>query len=322
MRIANGTLLALAVGASTLCGTASADPSPIGLSSGSGSSSGSGASDGPDGSTPPPGANDFSCRPTAAHPRPVVLVHGTWGNQNAWNTLAPQLKSEGYCVFSLNYGKDTTSVMGAKRGSYGNGDIPTSAKELATFVDRVLESTGVDRVDLVGHSQGGTMSRQYLRFEGGAAKVAKLITVAATNHGTTMDGLSELALGSSSGSTALSSGSTGSSGLAGGLIGSYVGLASVQQLAGSEFITTLNADGDTVPGIEYTVVATHVDKTSTPPEATFLTAGPGASVENLWVQDVCPTDTTPHGKLPDSPAVAYIVERALDPTATGLPACR
>ncbi|WP_067813279.1 esterase/lipase family protein [Nocardia inohanensis] len=325
--VANTTLLTLTLSASPLCGTALADPPAIEPPSAntiadngsrSGSASGSTA-DGPDGSTAPPGANDFGCRPSAAHPRPVVLVHGTWGNQNAWDVLAPQLKTEGYCVFSLNYGKDVTSVMGAKPGSYGNGDIRESAEELSDFVDRVLASTGATKVDLVGHSQGGTMSRQYLRFDGGAAKVSKMITIAATNHGTTMNGLITQATGSASGSAAGSS--SGSSGLAGGPIGAVFGLASTQQLVGSEFITALNAGGDTLPGIDYTVIATHVDKTSTPPEATFLTAVPGATVDNLWVQDICSNDTTPHGDLPKSPTVAYIVEKALDPSSPATLPC-
>ena len=44
-------------------------------------------------------------------------------------------------------------------------------------------------------------------------------------------------------------------------------------------ITALNSGGDTMPGIDYTVVASRNDSISTPPEATFLTAGPGATVE-------------------------------------------
>ena len=52
----------------------------------------------------PPGSN-VPCRPSAAHPDPVVLVHGFAGNQNDnWQTMAPFLADNGYCVFSLTYG--------------------------------------------------------------------------------------------------------------------------------------------------------------------------------------------------------------------------
>src|SRR5207249_10665597 len=50
----------------------------------------------------PPGANDFSCKPSAAHPSPVVLTHGLGANQTVnWQTFSPLLKNHGYCVFSL-----------------------------------------------------------------------------------------------------------------------------------------------------------------------------------------------------------------------------
>src|SRR5690349_4411054 len=53
----------------------------------------------------PPGANDFSCKPSAAHPEPVVLVHGLGANMGEnWASYAPLLANHGYCVFALTYG--------------------------------------------------------------------------------------------------------------------------------------------------------------------------------------------------------------------------
>src|SRR3954466_12553756 len=75
----------------------------------------------------PPGANDWSCQPSAAHPRPVVLVHGTFAElSDSWQALSPLLHNRGYCVFALNYGSSNGS--GAV-GIYGTGDIRQSAAE-------------------------------------------------------------------------------------------------------------------------------------------------------------------------------------------------
>jgi hypothetical protein len=54
---------------------------------------------------PPAGANNPACKPAAAHPCPVILVHGTFGDMTvSWNSLAPALQSRGFCVWALDYG--------------------------------------------------------------------------------------------------------------------------------------------------------------------------------------------------------------------------
>ncbi len=100
--------------------------------------------------TPPAGANG-SCKPTAAHPRPVILVHGTIATMGEnWAVLSPLLKNNGYCVFAFNYGGTWLSSL-----TFGNvqgldGSI-SAANQLKGFVDHVLWATGATKVDIVGH---------------------------------------------------------------------------------------------------------------------------------------------------------------------------
>ena len=248
----------------------------------------------------PPGANDWACQPSSSHPRPVVLVHGTFADMSdSWQALSPLLHNHGYCVFALNYGGSAGS--GAV-GVDAVGDIAESAAQLSSFVDRVLAATGAEKVDLVGHSQGGMMPRYYLKYLGGAPKVGALVGLAPSNHGTTLNGL-----------FTLSSYLPGASAFTGALCP-----ACQQQSAGSPFLTALNSGGETVPGVAYTVIESRYDEVVTPYTSAFL-SGPG--VTNILLQDQCPLDFGEHLSMPYDHIADADVLTALDPAHPVHPAC-
>src|SRR6266540_6891961 len=74
----------------------------------------------------PVDGTDWSCRPSAAHPDPVVMLHGLTGtSEGNWTYLAPQLVANGYCVFTLTYGRVSPDIdLG------GMGPIAQSAQEV------------------------------------------------------------------------------------------------------------------------------------------------------------------------------------------------
>jgi triacylglycerol esterase/lipase EstA (alpha/beta hydrolase family) len=221
------------------------------------------------------GWNKENCVPAAAHPRPVVLVHGTFADgTNNWLGLAPYLVQRGYCVHSFDYGRlPGVPIVG------GLTPMEDSAGELAAHIDRVLARSGASEVDLVGHSQGGLMPRYYLKHHPGAAdKVNAFVAIAPSTNGTTLLGLTRLL------------------DLFPGLDRAIAEAAPAlsQQVAGSDFLRELNAGGYTVPGVTYTVIATRYDEVVTPYRSQFIEE-PG--VRNVLLQDLCPLNISEHATI-------------------------
>jgi pimeloyl-ACP methyl ester carboxylesterase len=94
--------------------------------------------------------------------RPFVFVHGTFGAATEVSNVAHLMGSNGYCQ---------ERFVAVEYNSLG--DAPDA--QLAALIDRVLEATGFDQVDLAGHSQGTRHACNYLGDPTRRAKVAHYI---------------------------------------------------------------------------------------------------------------------------------------------------
>jgi triacylglycerol esterase/lipase EstA (alpha/beta hydrolase family) len=243
----------------------------------------------PDPAAPPPGVNVPACQMTAAHPRPIVLVNGTFANMtDDWSGLGPTLANEGYCVYSAPIGGNPNHIVQT------TGPVEDSAKEISLVVDDVLAQTGAAQVDLVGHSQGGLISEYYTKILDGAAKIHTLVGLSPSTHGTTLNGLGNLAMAFPGGREVLHAGCA----------------ACADQVAGSDVLAKVDDGPIAQPGIDYTIIETRNESVVTPAGSSFIDE-PG--VRNLWVQDYCSTDTVDHAGLPYDPTTQTLVENALDP---------
>ena len=218
-----------------------------------------------------PGSASAACRPSAAHPYPVILVHGTFVNQAvSWSALRPLLQADGFCVFSLDYGNNATAPM-AQSGDH-----------VAAFARQVLAQTGAAKVSFVGHSQGGSLSRYVARDKGLLAQTDDIVGLAPSSHGTT----SPLA------------GPAATLGCA----------ACGDQVAGSPFMQALNAPPEAPGPVSYTVISTRYDEVVTPYQSQALTGG---TVTNVVLQNRCAGDLTEHVGIIYDPVALQWVRNAL-----------
>lgn len=236
-----------------------------------------------------PGTNDWTCKTTAKHPRPVVLVHGTFGNQSTnWQTYGPLLKNNGYCVYSLTYGALPAPYPVNALGGFAS--MRTSAAQLRNFVDHVRAATGAEKVDLLGHSQGTLMPAYYLKYLDGATKVHNYISLAPLWHGTEfVPAPVAKALGFDASAIP-------------------VCVACGEFDPNSTFMQQIRAGGVAVPGVHYVNIMTKYDELVRP-----YTSGIEKGMTNIVLQDRCKLDYTEHFEIAADRNASLYVLNALDP---------
>jgi triacylglycerol esterase/lipase EstA (alpha/beta hydrolase family) len=250
----------------------------------------------------PAGANDFTCKPTKRHPRPVVLVHGLSARMGEnWSSVSPRLADAGYCVFALTYGQDERTAL----FPYSPGGVvpmEQSSLELKAFVNRVLKATGARRVDLVGHSEGTVMPRHYLERRGGREKVKRFVALTPLWRGTQL-AAADFLRDSGEG--------FGVSGLIIDLIAGYCG-SCPQFVRGSDYLNDLNADGERIRGIRHTNIVTRYDELVQPYTSGIM----GDGGHNIVLQEICPANPSEHAAVAYDPAVMQMILNGLDPRHT------
>lgn len=101
--------------------------------------------------------------------RPVLLAHGWMGTPDVWdNVWRPRLEERGVKTTVTDPGRGRTIEQGA-------GVVGDSATALMTRY-------GVDKIVILGHSQGGLDSRRYL-WDRGEETVSRLVMLGSPNGG-------------------------------------------------------------------------------------------------------------------------------------------
>jgi pimeloyl-ACP methyl ester carboxylesterase len=212
-----------------------------------------------------------------SRPGPVLVVPGYGGAVSDLDPVVAQLRADGRVVVALE----------PTRG--GTGDLRVQAQRLADLAQRTMERTGDDSIDVVGYSAGGVIARLFVRDEGGASVVRRVLTLGSPHHGTEVAALAK--------------------DVAGGCP-----VACEQLATGSDLLRRLNAGDETPEGPRWITVRTDRDRTVTPTVSAEL-----RGAVNIDVQDVCGGATTSHGDLPGDPVVLATLRSALGANAPAAP---
>ena len=123
--------------------------------------------------SPPRAAPGQQHLPLSPHgPTPVLLLQGYLANRGSVHLLARRLHELGHVVMTY------------KLGRMNVGDIRDTAGLVARKVESLVQQTGVERVDIIGHSMGGLVGLYYVKRLGGRHRVNRLVLLGSPTAGT------------------------------------------------------------------------------------------------------------------------------------------
>jgi pimeloyl-ACP methyl ester carboxylesterase len=127
---------------------------------------------------------------------PVIFLHGN--NDTPYPTACNPLYGDAhdFAEYFLDHGYRPSELWGLGyqgdqcdlltdqtiRSSASHTSV-ASVPDLRGFVHAVLDYTGAEQVDIVAHSLGGTVAREWLREDDAYGLVRRLVTVASPHHG-------------------------------------------------------------------------------------------------------------------------------------------
>ena len=122
-------------------------------------------------------------RDLSVRPKPVLLVHGFNADASTWN---------GYPDFFTNVRKDwmARAVTGMNTNPWYGNTLAGNARVLGHSIEQLRDEYNAEHVDLVVHSMGGLISRQYLDADAPSDPdhrpvVAHLVMLGTPNEGST-----------------------------------------------------------------------------------------------------------------------------------------
>lgn len=246
-----------------------------------------------------PEISDPHCTLTKKDPNPIVLIHGTWASAQKWKFLTPALRRAGMCVWALNFGYNPDAYFYKwKEGEYAVASVDQSLKEIDAYVKKVLKQTGAKKVNVAAHSLGGLLTKLWLHKYKANRYVENAVLITPTLHGTDMRGYGKFGPHSYP--------------LLPEAIALFMSEPAEYQLFDSPTIKYADSLPDTMPGVHYVSLMTKDDLTATPYTTGMMKPGPGATVQNVVIQDVCRVDhEMTHSGIVEDPIARPVIIRGL-----------